>query len=50
VVVEVVVDVVSVVLSAFLDVLATFPVVLDESVLAFPSLCWLFVVVITFEY
>jgi predicted tellurium resistance membrane protein TerC len=41
----VVVDVV----PAVLGVLASFPVVLDGSVLAFLSLCWPFVVVVAFE-
>ena len=44
-----VVAVVHVVLDTFLGVLDTFPVVLDGSVLAFLSLCWPFVVVVTFE-
>jgi hypothetical protein len=41
--------VVRVVLGAFLGVLASFPVVLDGSVLAFLSLCWPFAVVVAFE-
>jgi hypothetical protein len=45
----VVVAVVHVVLDTFLGVLDTFPVVLDGSVLAFLSLCWPFVIAITFE-
>jgi hypothetical protein len=44
-VVGVVVDVV----PAVLGVLASFPVVLDKSVLAFLSLCWPFVIVVAFE-
>jgi hypothetical protein len=46
---EVVVAIVHVVLGAFLDVLDTFLGVLDRSVLAFLSLCWPFIVIITFE-
>jgi hypothetical protein len=48
-VVEVVVAVVPVVLDTFLNVLASFPVILDRSVLAFLSSCWSFVVVFAFE-
>jgi hypothetical protein len=47
--VEVVVAIVPAVLGASLDVLASFLVVPDGSVLAFLSSCWPFVVVITFE-
>jgi F0F1-type ATP synthase assembly protein I len=49
VVVEVVVVVVPAVIDAFLDVLATFLVVLDGSMLAFLSSCWPFIVVVIFE-
>jgi hypothetical protein len=49
VVVEVVVAVIPVILGAFLGVHASFPIVLDGFVLAFLSLCWPFVVVLTFE-
>jgi hypothetical protein len=49
VVVEVVVVVVPAVLGAFLGVLASFPIVLDGSMLAFLSLCWPFAVVVAFE-
>jgi hypothetical protein len=48
VVVKVAVGVVPAVLGAFLDVLAEFPIVLDGFVLAFPSLCWPFAVVVAF--
>jgi hypothetical protein len=48
-VVEVVAVVVPAVLGTFLDVLITFPVVLDGSVLAFLSSFWPSVVVIAFE-
>jgi hypothetical protein len=47
--VEVVVAVVPAVLGAFLGVLASFPVVLDRSMLAFLSSYWPFVVVIALE-
>ena len=47
--VEVVVATVPAVLSAFLGVLASFPIVLDGSMLAFLSLCWPFAVVVAFE-
>jgi hypothetical protein len=49
VVVEVVVPIVPVILGAFLGVLASFPVVLDGSVLAFLLLCWPFAIVFAFE-
>jgi hypothetical protein len=48
-VVVAVVPVVPVALGAFLDVFIAFPVVPDRSMLAFLSLCWPFVVVVTFE-
>jgi hypothetical protein len=48
-VVEVVVAVVPTVLGTFFGVLASFPVVLDESVHAFLSSCWPFVIIIAFE-
>jgi hypothetical protein len=47
--VEVVVVVVPAALDTFLDVLDAFLVVLTESVLAFLSFCWPFVVVVAFE-
>jgi hypothetical protein len=46
---EVVLAVVPVVPDTFLGILATFSIVIDGSVLAFPSLCWLFDVVVAFE-
>jgi hypothetical protein len=49
VVVEVVVVVFPAALGAFLEVLATFIVILDRSVLAFLSTCWPFVVVVAFK-
>jgi hypothetical protein len=49
VVVEVVVVVVPAIPDTFLDVLASFPVILDGSVHAFLSSCWPFVVLIAFE-
>jgi F0F1-type ATP synthase assembly protein I len=49
VVVEVVVAVVLAVLDAFLGVPVAFLDVIDGSVLAFLSSCWLFVVVVAFE-
>jgi hypothetical protein len=48
-VVEVAVDVVPAVLGAFLDVLVSFPIVPDGSMLSFLSFCWPFVVVVAFE-
>ena len=47
--VEVGVPVVPIVLGAFIGVLASFPVLLDRSVLAFLSLCWPFAVVVAFS-
>jgi hypothetical protein len=47
--VEVVVAVVPAILGASLGVLASFPVVLNRSVVAFLSLYWPFAVVVTFE-
>jgi hypothetical protein len=46
---EVVIVVVPAIPDAFLGVLASFPIILDESVLAFLSLCWPFAIVVAFE-